>query len=135
MAITKDEGLKGNEKIEECIDLLRKEPSDEALAVTLTAIRCRMKEKGQFIVAVEPNPAAGMQVKTMTLKDGQNWIPVFTSFEEEMIRNSGVMSTFLADIDQLFQMVLNEPNVAGLLLNPWNRTMTLNKTLIQVIQG
>lgn len=49
---TKDEGLKGNEKIEEAISALQQEASQELLAHTLTVIRRRMKEEGQLILAV-----------------------------------------------------------------------------------
>ena len=49
---TKDEGLKGNEKIEEAISALQQEPSQELLAHALTMIRRRMKEEGQLILAV-----------------------------------------------------------------------------------
>ena len=50
----KDKGLQGNEKIETAIAALQQEASEEMLAHTLTVIRRRMKEGGQFIVAVEP---------------------------------------------------------------------------------
>ncbi len=50
-----DEGLKGNEKIEEAIAALQKEATPEQLAHTLTVIRHRVQEGGQFIVAVEPS--------------------------------------------------------------------------------
>ena len=49
-----DEGLQGNEKIEEAILGLQTESTQEMLAHTLTVIRRRMKEKGQVILAVEP---------------------------------------------------------------------------------
>ena len=39
-----DEGLQGNEKIEEAIAGLQKETTQEMLAHTLTVIRRRMKE-------------------------------------------------------------------------------------------
>ena len=48
-----DEGLQGNEKIETAIAALQQEASEEMLAHTLTVIRRRMKEGGQFIVAVD----------------------------------------------------------------------------------
>lgn len=134
-SITKDEGLRGNEKIEETLQELRQSPSDEALAVVLTQIRKRMKEKGQFVVAVEPFPGSGMQIKTLKLKDGRIWIPVFTSFEEEMKGGNRVISTFLADIDQLLDMTLQNAEVDGLILNPWNLTITLNKEILRVIRG
>ena len=40
-----DEGLKGNEKIEEAIQALQQESTQEQLAHTLTVIRRRMREK------------------------------------------------------------------------------------------
>ena len=48
-----DEGLQGNEKIETAIAALQQEASEEMLAHTLTVIRRRMKEGGQFIIAVD----------------------------------------------------------------------------------
>jgi len=48
-----DEGLQGNEKIEQAVYALQQAPSGEELAHTLTVVRRRMKEGGQFIVAVE----------------------------------------------------------------------------------
>lgn len=39
-----DEGLRGNEQIEEAIAALQQEPSQEMLAHTLTCIRRRMNE-------------------------------------------------------------------------------------------
>ena len=52
MAISQDETLKGNEKIEEAILGLQKETSQEMLAHVLTVIRRRMNEnakKGNLI--------------------------------------------------------------------------------------
>ena len=57
MAQKKDEGLNGNEKIEQAVCQLQQEPTQEQLAHTLTVIRRRMRENGQVVVAVEPNPA------------------------------------------------------------------------------
>ena len=52
--LPKDEGLQGNETIEEAILELQKEPTPELLAHVLTVIRRRMKEGGQAILSVEP---------------------------------------------------------------------------------
>ena len=49
-----DKGLQGNEKIEQAIVALQQEATQEMLAHTLTVIRRRMREKGQFILSVEP---------------------------------------------------------------------------------
>ena len=128
-----DEGLKGNEKIENYIAMLRKEPSQEMLAVALTSIRRRMKEGGQFIVPVDYGEDGRLQVQIMQI-DGRKWLPSFTGFEEQMKGKTQVMSTFMASIDQLLSMALTG-EVEGLLLNPWNLAMRLDKNLIRIIRG
>ena len=130
-----DESLKGNEIIEEYIAMLQKEPSPEMLSVVLTSVRRRMKAGGQMIVAVDANAVSAPKVQIMELPGGERWLPVFTSFEEQMKGNSHVMSTFLADIGQLLDAALKEESVKGLLINPWNRTLKLDKTLIRIIKG
>mgnify|MGYP003100229606 CR=1 FL=1 len=90
----KDEGLNGNEKIEQAVYALQQEATQEQLAHTLTVIRRRMKEHGQFVVAVEPNLGS-----------------------EQM------------------QLRLAVPEISGIILNPWNRTIQLDKTLIRITKG
>lgn len=81
---TKDEGLKGNEKIEEAISALQQEPSQELLAHALTMIRRRMKEEGQLILAVEPSVSEQLKIQAVKTADGKKWWSAFTSFEEEL---------------------------------------------------
>lgn len=128
-----DEGLKGNEKIESYVAMLQKEPSQELLAAALTSIRRRMKEGGQLIVPVDYGEDGRLQVQVLQI-DGRKWLPAFTGFEEQMKGKTQVMSTFLASIDQLLGMALTG-DVEGLLLNPWDLTMRLDKNLIQIIRG
>lgn len=90
-----DEGLIGNEKIEQAIAGLQQEATPEQLAHTLTVIRRRMQEGGQVIVAVEP-PRGGSQM--------------------------------------LLQAIETE-GIEGIILNPWNRTIMLDKNLIQIVLG
>ena len=69
-----DEGLQGNEKIETAIAALQQEASEEMLAHTLTVIRRRMKEGGQFIVAVEqPTGGNQMQIQAVQTPDVNIW--------------------------------------------------------------
>lgn len=83
--ISQDEGLRGNEKIEEAIAALQQELSADMLAHTLTVVRRRMREQGQFILALE-TPGADEQLKVRAVKteDGKLWWAAFTSFEEEL---------------------------------------------------
>lgn len=131
-----DEGLQGNEKIETAIAALQQEATEEMLAHTLTVIRRRMRENGQLIVAVEP-PEGNAQVKIQAVKteDGAQWWAVFTSFEEEVKGSGSVMSTFLADMHQLFTAALPVDEIKGIIINPWNRTLMLDKNLLHIILG
>ena len=96
-----DEGLKGNERIEDAIFALQKEATQEQLAHTLTVIRRRMKEGGQLIVAVEPDPAqAQMKLQTVRTPDGKIWWSAFTSFEEELKGADNIKSTFLTGLEE-----------------------------------
>lgn len=129
-----DQGLKGNEKIEDAIAALQSNATEELLAHTLTVIRRRMKKSGQLIVAVEPS-VEGTQMNLQTVKttDGAVWWSAFTSFEEELKGADQIKSTFLTDIDKLFQTALSVPEIKGVILNPWNRTLMLDKHLIEII--
>ena len=84
-----DEKLQGNEKIEAAIEGLKKEPTQEMLAHTLTVIRRRMKGADK------------------------------------------VMSAFMGNMRQLFEA----EEVKGIIVNPWNRTIMLDKNLIRIILG
>ena len=128
-----DRGLQGNDKIEEAIRELQEAPSDEQLAHTL--MRRRMRENGQVVVAVEAvAKEQNLQLATVRTEDGRRWFAAFTSFEEEMKGGGAVKSTFLADIRQLFE-VAREADVAGVILNPWNRRLALDQTLLAVVLG
>lgn len=132
----KDEGLNGNERIEQAIYALQQEPTQEQLAHTLTLLRRRMKEQGQFVVAVDPNPGSNqMQLKALQTSDGKSWWYAFTGFEEELRGAEQVQSTFLVEIDKLFDAALSVPEIEGVILNPWNRTLQLDKTLLRIVKG
>ena len=138
---TRDEGLIGNEKMEEAIAALQQEPGEELLAHALTVVRRRMREKGQVILAVDmpqeqsATPATPMQIQAVKTADGKAWWVAFTSFDEELRGGDQVKSTFLADLEQIFRTALTVPEIEGVILNPWNRTMMLEKGLIRIILG
>ena len=131
-----DQNLQGNEKIEEAIWQLQKEPTQEMLAHALTVARRRMKEDGHLIVAVDPAGAMdSLQIQTVQTGEGKLWFAAYTSFEEQMKGSNAVMSAFTAEIGKLFQMALQTEKIEGVILNPWNRTLMLNKNLIHIVVG
>ena len=52
-----------------------------------------------------------------------------------LFRSNEVKSTFLTDIEQLFKSALEVGEISGIILNPWNRTIMLDKKLISIILG
>lgn len=130
-----DKGLTGNEKIEEGIKKLKADFTDESLANVLTVIRKRALENGQFVVAVDASKSdTNLSLSTVNM-NGKRWFVAYTSFEEEMKGNLNVMSGFLADISELFELTLKSAEVEGILLNPHGNMMTLNKQIIEVVRG
>ena len=131
-----DKGLLGNEKIEEAVAALQQETTQEMLAHTLTVIRRRMREAGQLIVAVEPSMGDNnLNIQSVKTDDGKCWWMAFTSFDEEVKGSGSVMSTFMSDIDSLFVTALKTDGISGIIINPWNKTIMLDKRLISIIIG
>ena len=104
----RDEGLRGNEKIEEAIAGLQQEPTQEMLAHVLTVVRRRMKENGQLIVAVEPSVGGGqLLLQTVKTSDGKLWWAAFTGFEEELRGSDRVKSTLMLE-KELIRIILGQ---------------------------
>lgn len=134
--ISTDEGLKDNEQMEQAILTLQQNPTQEMLAHVLTIVRRRMLAHGQLIVAVEP-PVGNQQMCLQAIQtdDGKKWWAAFTSFDEELKGGGSVMSTFLTDMEKLFVSALSVDGIEGVIINPWNRTLMLDKNLIRIIRG
>ena len=134
--ISTDEGLKDNEQMEQAILTLQQNPTQEMLAHVLTIVRRRMRAHGQLIVAVEP-PAGNSQMRLQAIQtdDGKKWWAAITSFDEELKGGGSVMSTFLTDMEKLFVSALSVDEIEGVIINPWNRTLMLDKNLIRIIRG
>ena len=108
----KDESLKDNIKIENAI------------------------AAGRLIIAVEPPKADGnLNIQAIKTDDGRMWWMAFTSFDEEVKGSGSVMSTFMSDIDSLFVTALKTDGISGIIINPWNKTIMLDKRLISIIIG
>lgn len=132
----KDKGLIGNENIEKAIEILQKQPSIEAYAHALTMFRKRMNEKGQFVISLRPGTDLNnMEVQVTKDEDGKLWWMAFTGFDEQLKGGEQIMSTFMVDIRQLFMAALSSSEIDGVIINPWNRTMRLDKKNINIIMG
>ena len=131
--ISTDEGLKDNEQMEQAILSLQQNPTQEMLAHALTVVRRRMQAHGQLIVAVEPLVGnQQMRLQAIQTDDGKKW---WAAFDEELKGGGSVMSTFLTDMEKLFVSALSVDEIEGVIINPWNRTLMLDKNLIRIIRG
>ena len=134
--ISTDEELKDNERMEQAILSLQQNPTQEMLAHALTVVRRWMQAHGQLIVAVEPSVGnQQMRLQAIQTDDGKKWWAAFTSFDEELKGGGSVMSTFLTDMEKLFVSALSVDEIEGVIINPWNRTLMLDKNLIRIIRG
>ena len=123
--------LDGNEKLEQAIADVQAAPSQETLAAALTVLRRRMRAGGHLIPAV----GADMRLGTVKTPDGRAWLCAFTSREQQMKGGEQVLSAFTAEIEPMLRAALTEKEAAGLILNPWERTLMLDKTLLRIVLG
>ena len=74
-------------------------------------------------------------MRVLETQDGKSWFLAYTSFEDQRKDSNPVMSAFTAGMRELFRMTLDEKQVDGLIINPWNRTIILDKKLLWIIIG
>lgn len=143
------------QKIEEAILALRdctgEEREDKILAV-LNAIGTGIRNGDRFVIPAELPPEAEESIKvsglepgdpihitddwhlkyrTLQLKDGGQAYAAFTSREE--VDAGEATSTITEDIDVFLEKVLKNPNVDGVMVNPWNLSFYLPKSFIHMI--
>ena len=137
--VSKDEYRSGNLKIsrisvttEDAARKLSKPVGEYVTVYAEKGLESCPDDFGERVEAVAKEQ--NLQLATVRTEDGRRWFAAFTSFEEEMKGGGAVKSTFLADIRQLFE-VAREADVAGVILNPWNRRLALDQTLLAVVLG
>lgn len=131
----KDKNLLGNKIIEDAISAMYKNMSDEKLASVLMSIRTRMKDGGHLVVAVKPSQNGSLELRPVRLADGTKWFAAFTSMDEEIKRQDQFVSGFSAEISMLFKTALEVSEVNGIIINPWDKAIKLDKETIRLIGG
>ncbi len=130
-----DKCLIGNKRIEDAISEMYDNMSDEKLAKVFTVIRERIAEEGHLVVAVKAGANGVIELRPVKTSDGKQWFAAFTSFDEQMKMKSGVMSQFTVEIAKLFDMVLQSEEIDGIMINPWDKAIKLDKNMIRLIAG
>ena len=129
-----DSKLKGNELVEEMIHKFYEEQSAENLMAVCMAVRQRLNQDGHFIFPVDATTNGdGTQVFAFKTLDFEG-VPVLVAFtsiaEREKAPPSDAVSQF---IDVVLDAVMQNEEIAGLMLNPWGESMYLDKEDIGVI--
>ena len=124
-----DPTLHGNDKIKAAIHLFHQEQSDENYAVACSAVRMRMACNGHLIfpadVIENTDGSTDFLFKTMDV-DGMDFLVAFTDQEEyEKAPASGAVSQF---IDSMLENVMQQDDIAGVVINPLGEYLILCKT-------
>ena len=129
-----DSTLNGNELVEEMIHRFYQEQSAENLMAVCLAVRQRMDQDGHLIFPADVNTDdEGNQVFSFKTLDfeGSPVLVAFTSVaEREKAPSSGAVSQF---IDVMLDVLMQDEEVAGLMLNPWGESLFLGKEDIGLI--
>ncbi len=127
------DNLQGNKLIEADIALFYKAQTEEHLAKVLSTIRSRRLDAGHFVIAVKPGENNQMDLRTITTPDGRKWFAAFTSFDEELKKSDPIVSGFTAEIGKLFETAMSSHQIAGIILNPWDKAIKLDKGTIELL--
>ena len=129
-----DDTLTGNEIIEAAIRLFCQEESDRGFMEICMAIRKRMQEDGHLIFPAQIIEEEGTQLydfHTLKMEDGAQALVAFTN-PEELHKGppTGAVSHF---IEPMLENLLQIDGLAGLLINPWGKSVFLGKEDIAMI--
>ncbi len=130
-----DKSLTGNKLIEDAAKKMYTSLTEENLAKVLTAVRSQMKKGAHFVVAVKAGNENALELRPVTTPDGSRWFAAFTGFEEELKKSDEIVSGFTAEISKLFDIALASDNISGVIINPWDKAVKLDKTMIKLIKG
>ncbi len=130
----------------------KEETSNNRLIDVLESIRMAINSDDKIIVPIEMSQSAidainasglkigsnlevsediRFQIRTLQLKNGNDAFVAFTNHEEAMAGEG--TSTITQDLESYLEKVLMNPEIEGLLINPWNQSFFLSKNNIQTI--
>ncbi|MCQ2532448.1 MAG: SseB family protein [Saccharofermentans sp.] len=121
-----------NQIIEEAIQAFISNRTEEQLAQTLSVMRYCLDN--ELIVSVTQEEG-GLTLNPIKTSDGRTWFVVFTTLEEQAKGKSKVQSMFSASLAKVFAFTLDNPDVAGVIINPHSNAMFLEKPIIKVVVG
>ncbi len=142
-------GLEGNVRLSEAIARVYRDASRETLLRMLAAVLERMDQGGQVLVPVEL-PQAAVELflskplhpgdvvtaqedlhfrwRKLRDSDGGEWLVAFTAQEE--VQKGEATSVVTVPLEQVLRSAWNREQTAGVILNPWENSIRLNRQLL-----
>ena len=143
----------GNEELVAAMSAAHEEGGDEATIKVLDLLIRKIAEGGEIVLPVQLSPSAYdmlgdlnkitagdtvtsteeicMKPQTLTDKDGGIWYVVFTDYEEA--GKGEASSTVNQLLKEIVKVALEDEGKMGLIVNPWEDPITLNKEMLKMI--
>lgn len=126
--------LQDNEAIDKAIHAYYVNQSRDTVMDVLSAVYMKVQDNAQLLIPCDAPEAADkelMDFKTLELNNGSVAVVAFSLLENLELGPETESVTY--PIALLFQSVLENDNVAGVLLNPWKEPFMLTKEIITLL--
>lgn len=130
--LSKEDEKKIITELENRIEKLLSDVNYENLAEVMSFIKTNIDI--ELIVAIKGG-GSGLQLAPVKTGDGKRFFAMFTSFDEQMKGPSKVQSTYEVSFKSIFDFVLKNDEIDGVIINPWGHAFRMEKPIIQVIAG
>ena len=124
------------QNIVDTMDIFLGERSWDNLTMVLEAVRNAMNEGEKLVIPIETPPDAsepddGIIMRTLPVEGEKQYVACFTSVEE--LEKGQPTDHFDADIQSFLDEVFMNPSAGGIIINPWNQGIMVDRELIELI--
>ena len=124
------------QNIVDTMDIFLGERSWDNLTMVLEAVRNAMNEGEKLVIPIETPPDAsepddGIIMRTLPVEGEKQYVACFTSVEE--LEKGQPTDHFDADIQSFLDEVFMNPSAGGIIINPWNQGIMIDRELIELI--
>ena len=122
--------------IVDTMDIFLGERSWDNLTMVLEAVRNAMNEGEKLVIPIETPPESsepdnGIIMRTLPVEGEKQYVACFTSGEE--LEKGQPTDHFNADIKFFLDEVFMNPAAGGIIINPWNQGVMVDRELIELI--
>ena len=124
------------QNIVDTMDIFLGERSWDNLTMVLEAVRNAMNEGEKLVIPIETPPESsepddGIIMRTLPVEGEKQYVACFTSVEE--LEKGQPTDHFNADIKFFLDEVFMNPAAGGIIINPWNQGVMVDRELIELI--